>query len=261
MVVFTCNNCGESLQKPKVEKHYQFSCKRGKNLTCVDCHKDFLGDAYGEHIRCVSEADRYSAKGSSIKQSEIPKGEQKQQEWMDMIRNSIDNDTKLSKDLRNVLDKILVNNNLPMKQKPFMNFVFSSLGGRVPKHNIEAAWNVIDNYKKKWLEQKSEATKRKAEEAAKSEATSKKAKIEPEVVENGKSEEAPEENGVSEGGKFSFETQIFKELKGKENMSVAKLRKAVLKAYLKQSGKEEKFNKKLESLDTVEIKDGIVTLK
>lgn len=44
MVVFTCNNCGDSVNKPKVEKHIQYECKRkhfAVSLCCVDCLKDF----------------------------------------------------------------------------------------------------------------------------------------------------------------------------------------------------------------------------
>lgn len=44
MVVFTCNNCGDSVNKPKVEKHIQYECKRkhfAVSFCCVDCLKDF----------------------------------------------------------------------------------------------------------------------------------------------------------------------------------------------------------------------------
>lgn len=42
MVVFTCAHCGDSLQKPKVEKHYDTKCRnKCPDLCCVDCLKDF----------------------------------------------------------------------------------------------------------------------------------------------------------------------------------------------------------------------------
>ncbi|KAJ8980240.1 hypothetical protein NQ317_003748 [Molorchus minor] len=66
MVVFTCNNCGESLQKPKVEKHYAFACRKSKSLTCVDCFKDFRGEEYVVHTKCITEDERYAAKGTYV---------------------------------------------------------------------------------------------------------------------------------------------------------------------------------------------------
>ncbi|KAG7211384.1 hypothetical protein KM043_010673 [Ampulex compressa] len=62
MVVFTCNNCGETLQKPRVAKHYQFQCRTAAFLTCVDCFKDFRGDEYVGHTKCITEAERYGGK-------------------------------------------------------------------------------------------------------------------------------------------------------------------------------------------------------
>lgn len=42
MVYFTCQHCGESVNKPRVEKHYDTKCKfKVPYLTCVDCLKDF----------------------------------------------------------------------------------------------------------------------------------------------------------------------------------------------------------------------------
>lgn len=39
MVTFTCNACGSSLKKIKVEKHL-YQCKT-HSLSCIDCGKDF----------------------------------------------------------------------------------------------------------------------------------------------------------------------------------------------------------------------------
>lgn len=65
MVVFTCSYCGEPVKKPAVSKHYDTRCRgRNPNLTCVDCLKDFRGTEYEAHTKCISESERYGAKGS-----------------------------------------------------------------------------------------------------------------------------------------------------------------------------------------------------
>lgn len=64
MVFFTCSHCGESVKKPSVAKHYQTKCRNYTPfLTCVDCLKDFKENEYEAHTKCVTEDERYSAKG------------------------------------------------------------------------------------------------------------------------------------------------------------------------------------------------------
>lgn len=74
MVVFTCQHCGEPVKKPLVSKHYERKCHgRLPDLTCVDCLKDFRGNAYEAHTKCISESERYGAKGS-IQPNSVNKG-------------------------------------------------------------------------------------------------------------------------------------------------------------------------------------------
>ena len=88
MVFFTCNACGSSLKKSQVEKHYQSECSRCEVLSCMDCGQDFYGDDYAKHTKCVSEAEKYQ--GSLFKEGAkaggAGKGEQKQQEWLQVKR-------------------------------------------------------------------------------------------------------------------------------------------------------------------------------
>lgn len=68
MVVFTCSNCGDSVKKTAVAKHKQTKCKiKNLSLTCMDCLKDFKGNEVESHTKCVTENERYSAKGSKAK--------------------------------------------------------------------------------------------------------------------------------------------------------------------------------------------------
>ena len=84
MVFFICNTCGASLKKNQVEKHYQHECSNCQVLSCMDCGKDFHGDEYAAHTKCISEAQKYQGalyKGSSEGKG---KGEKKQQDWIDV---------------------------------------------------------------------------------------------------------------------------------------------------------------------------------
>ncbi|XP_031347564.1 cell growth-regulating nucleolar protein [Photinus pyralis] len=145
MVVFTCNNCGDSLQKPKVEKHYVTACRGVKNLTCVDCLNDFRGEEYATHTKCITEQERYSAKGSVT--NVVGKGEAKQQQWSDMINEIIHNTKPMG--AQKCIFQIISNQtqNVPRKKMKFINFIKSSSGNKVQNPDIEAVWDLIEKHK------------------------------------------------------------------------------------------------------------------
>lgn len=138
MVVFTCSACGESLKKKDVERHYYTKCRNCNLLTCIDCNKDFWGDAYKEHIKCVTEAERYGGKDFK---APVFKGEAKQQEWLDLLSN-ITSSRDVSPRVRDVFQKMQSYNNIPRKEKPFKNFLGSSMGVRHPSL-AEEVWKAI----------------------------------------------------------------------------------------------------------------------
>ncbi|XP_003247711.1 cell growth-regulating nucleolar protein [Acyrthosiphon pisum] len=127
MVVFTCNNCGDSVNKPKVEKHIQYECKR-KNFAvsfcCVDCLKDFNYETVRDHCQCVTEDQRYSAKGYVPKPS-AEKGKRKQAGWVDIVQ-SVMNNKDLPNEQRQFLNIIAKFDNVPRKKNKFQNFCFST---------------------------------------------------------------------------------------------------------------------------------------
>ncbi|XP_063166859.1 cell growth-regulating nucleolar protein isoform X2 [Candoia aspera] len=88
MVFFTCNACGESLKKGQVEKHVNM-CRNCQCLSCMDCGKDFWGDDYKHHVKCLSEDQKYGGKNYEAK---MHKGDVKQQEW---IQNWMTNSLKI----------------------------------------------------------------------------------------------------------------------------------------------------------------------
>ena len=81
MVSFTCDACGQTVRKNQVEKHYQNQCRSCSVLSCIDCGKDFPGDAYKSHTSCISEAEKYQGHLYKAKEGGN-KGETKQKEWM-----------------------------------------------------------------------------------------------------------------------------------------------------------------------------------
>uniref|UniRef100_A0A8C2GDI0 Cell growth-regulating nucleolar protein n=1 Tax=Cyprinus carpio TaxID=7962 RepID=A0A8C2GDI0_CYPCA len=113
MVVFTCNACGESLKKAQVEKHVM-KCRSCQVLSCIDCSKDFWGDDYRNHIKCISEDQKYGSKDFQVK---VNKGDVKQQQWIQVSGPS----------LRSVLQKVSAYDNVPRKRAKFENWMKNCL--------------------------------------------------------------------------------------------------------------------------------------
>lgn len=142
MVFFTCNHCGESLKKPVVDKHYQWKSCKGATpfLTCVDCLKDFRGEEYRAHTKCVSELEKYSAKGFVAK-ADKNKGAKKQEIWIEVIQN-LQEKPGLDSSIKFALEKIATNSNVPRKKQKFLNFIKSSM--RMSPNNSEKLWSIIE---------------------------------------------------------------------------------------------------------------------
>jgi len=148
MVVFTCNHCGDSLQKPKVEKHYFTVCRTAKFLTCVDCFKDFRNEEYVAHTKCITEEERYAAKGSLPSQGVVKKGEVKQQSWTDLVQSIVENTTNATGGQRKVFEIMSNSSNVPRKRNKFINFIRSSTGNKVNIRDVESVWDLIEQRKK-----------------------------------------------------------------------------------------------------------------
>ncbi|XP_052771794.1 cell growth-regulating nucleolar protein-like [Mya arenaria] len=140
MVVFACNACGESLKKNQVEKHYYTKCRSCNVLSCLDCGKDFCGNEYEQHTKCVSEEEKYSGKNYVAKPN-ANKNEIKQQQWLQQVQLAIDK-AKANPQLRELLVKLKDFPNIPRKQNKFINFLGNSVRCRNPKTCSEA-WKVL----------------------------------------------------------------------------------------------------------------------
>nr|XP_023962634.1 cell growth-regulating nucleolar protein isoform X2 [Chrysemys picta bellii] len=121
MVVFTCSACGESVKKGQVEKHVNI-CRNCQCLSCMDCGKDFWGDDYKSHVKCISEDQKYGGKGYEAKTN---KGDVKQQEWIQKIHEIIKK-PNISPKVRNILEQMHTYDNIPRKKVKFQNWMVNS---------------------------------------------------------------------------------------------------------------------------------------
>ncbi|NWI48742.1 LYAR protein, partial [Calyptomena viridis] len=137
MVVFTCNACGEAVKKAQVEKHVNI-CRNCQCLSCMDCGKDFWGDDYKEHVKCVSEDQKYGGKGFEAKTN---KGDAKQQEWIQKI-HEVMKKPNISPKVRNILEQMRAFDNIPRKKVKFQNWIKNSL--RITDSSLQdKVWDVF----------------------------------------------------------------------------------------------------------------------
>lgn len=122
MVFFTCNGCGESLKKAQVDKHVNM-CRGCQSLSCIDCGKDFWGDDYKNHVKCISEDQKYGGKGYEAKAN---KGDIKQQQWIQKVHDAM-NKPGVSAKLKDVLQQVSSFDNVPRKRAKFQNWMRNSL--------------------------------------------------------------------------------------------------------------------------------------
>ncbi|XP_058835504.1 uncharacterized protein C16C10.8 [Topomyia yanbarensis] len=141
MVFFTCNHCGETVKKRMVEKH-GWKCKKEINVSCIDCLNDFVGKAYDAHTSCITEEEKYSGK-DYVPKANANKGAKKQEAWLDTIRSITDRQRNLSNGVNDVFNIIRKNDNIPRKQKGFMNF-FQNSAKHIRLNDVKAAWTLLE---------------------------------------------------------------------------------------------------------------------
>ncbi|KAF7649945.1 hypothetical protein LDENG_00133760 [Lucifuga dentata] len=137
MVFFTCNACGESLKKVQVDKHVNM-CRGCQVLSCIDCGKDFWGDDYKNHTKCISEDHKYGGKDYEAKSN---KGDVKQQQWLQRVHEAM-NKPGVSAKLRDVLNQVSLYDNVPRKKAKFQNWMKNSLKIASPSVHNEV-WDIL----------------------------------------------------------------------------------------------------------------------
>ncbi|KAA0709812.1 Cell growth-regulating nucleolar protein [Triplophysa tibetana] len=137
MVFFTCNACGESLKKAQVDKHV-LKCRGCQVLSCIDCGKDFWGEDYRNHIKCISEDQKYGGKDFQAKAN---KGDVKQQQWIVRIQEAM-KQPDIDPKLHHVLDQVSSYENVPRKRAKFQNWMKNCLKIYSPPL-IEQVWEIF----------------------------------------------------------------------------------------------------------------------
>ncbi|KAL9263760.1 UBP1-associated proteins 1C-like protein [Drosera capensis] len=71
MVWFQCEDCGESLKKPKLTTHFHICY--ATELSCIDCGEEFGQQSVQSHTQCITDALRFRG----LNEKYGPKGEKK----------------------------------------------------------------------------------------------------------------------------------------------------------------------------------------
>lgn len=292
MVVFACNHCGESLKKQTVEKH-SFRCSRNIFVSCMDCQKDFKvfdsfhdnfglhfkdiffqGQEYDAHIKCITEMEKYSAKGYVPKANQN-KGAKKQEAWVEMVRSIQQSQKTISQSVNNILTTISKHDNIPRKRASFVRFLQNSFR-YMKMDDIEAAWSLLDEeMKRNKLAATNGALGSNESTNTKQNGAKRKLDEEDDPI-NG--EEAVEiatkkikldqgTTDLDEISRFDWTTTIKDILLSKNNqLKLSKLKKKVFRKYKSYTGTEEisdklekKFHKKLRKLGLL-VKEDTVQL-
>lgn len=110
------------MKKGQVEKHLVI-CRNCSSLSCMDCGKDFLGDSYKSHLKCITENEKYGGKAFEAKAN---KGDVKQQQWIQRIQEVLKK-PNISNNIRSILNQMSTFDNIPRKKVKFQNWVRNSL--------------------------------------------------------------------------------------------------------------------------------------
>merc|ERR1712129_681204 len=106
--------------------------------------KDFPGETYMDHTSCISEAEKYSAKGWQPK-ANANKGAKKQAAWLERLEALVETEgDSLDKDVKLVLDAIQGYENIPRKRPKFINFCKNVLSRKFAPASIEKTWDLFE---------------------------------------------------------------------------------------------------------------------
>nr|CAD7586244.1 unnamed protein product [Timema genevievae] len=100
-----------------------------------------IGDTFTQHRQCISEAEKYSAKGTKHLDN---KGRVKQQEWIDTLNAVLDKKTNLLPEEKQLLQAISKHDNVPRKKKKFQNFIQNSNFTRFTQKTLDRVWELLE---------------------------------------------------------------------------------------------------------------------
>ncbi|XP_071553013.1 cell growth-regulating nucleolar protein [Panulirus ornatus] len=139
MVVFVCSSCGGSFKKNQVEKHWHTKCRKVHRVSCMDCGKDFNGKEYADHVKCITEDEKYGGNQAVIKEK---KGAVRQEAWVAYIKEKVASAHDMDPKLKELLAFITDFPNLPSKKQKFTNFFNNCPKLRTMKC-LDEAWEFL----------------------------------------------------------------------------------------------------------------------
>ncbi|CAP37281.2 Protein CBG20151 [Caenorhabditis briggsae] len=260
MVFFSCNNCGEACKKNQVERHL-FQC-RNTTFSCIDCQLIYTRDTYKDHVKCITENQKYGGKNYVEKEN---KGEAKQNAWVDQVNRAIEFVT--DHQVKELLKSVAGFANIPRKEAKFINFLTNSCRLR-DKNLALRAWQAIAAEAEKMREEaiRKQEEMQKAEKAQKEAAAAVKAK-ETTTTTSAAPDEAPEAPEEATPTVFKWKKVIKRKLK--ENggeMKIKKLKKEVISEFSSEARTEEPedvaavFEEKLQKCGGVNVDGKMVSL-
>lgn len=190
----------------------------------------FRGKDYESHTKCITEEERYAAKGFQAKEK---KGEKKQNTWVEMLQSVLDEQRNAPRNVLRIIETVSTFNNTPRKKPKFINFVKNVCGNKTNPKDIDQAWDLISvklsalstNNRNKNLNQDASDDNKTVND-----------ENDDQTLDNSKSEEY--ETEVTEDGNVETETN--------ENRAVENV-EDVNKKLSKKQRKEEKKRKKYEA--------------
>lgn len=139
MVFFVCTSCQETVKKQKVDAHCQ-KCRSCWVLVCVDCNKEFEGDAFRAHTSCISEAEKYQ--GALFRGDGKKKGKMSPQDaWMERVHAAAAS-SETPADVRDALKQMAGHANIPRKKTKFLSFCRNSTGVRA-QPMVERVFDIV----------------------------------------------------------------------------------------------------------------------
>lgn len=238
----------------------------------MDCQKDFHGEEYVAHTKCISELEKYSGKNFVPREAKNS-GQKKQETWMDIVRSILESsEYEMSAQTRNVFQRLQNYDNVPRKKAKFQNFVANCM--KMPARQAEPVWEVLEKELEQMKQAKQEevaAAKQALQEAKKAKEESKenglKRKADGDAtngVEKKKSKKTKEEDdnqpqeAAEESEEFQWSTVMEKiVVKNPEGLAITKLKKKLMKKYKSKLALEElseKQQKKFEKKFTKNLK-------
>lgn len=216
MVFFTCDSCGSALKKAQVEQH-MYSC--GKVVSCIDCLKEFRGNDFKAHTKCISEEEKYNGPDWKAPSSRN-KGEKKQIAWVETVNAVLESGkNKFTPSQMGLLKIVAKHDNVPRKKPKFMNFIRNIAKSSFDQYTVEAVFDCLESEWKSQAEKNTPQPPTATNGESKSDETS----ANGETNENGGGhEENGAQNGEEHGKKKKSKKNKRKREENEENVEVKK---------------------------------------